>query len=136
MEADSREAKILIIDDDPDILDALSTSIEIPHYSVQISTAPDAKTGLKKIKEEGPNLILLDYNLPGEDGFDVVEKIKEVPQWRSIKIIMLTAEGTKQKLWESIDREIDDFIAKPFDLLELEARVFQQLNKQETERPN
>ncbi len=126
-----KEAKVLVIDDDPGILEAIATSLTVPNYNLKILTATDAQSGLKVMERELPNLILLDLNMPGMNGFSLVETIRKVPKWRQIKIVMLTAEGTKEKLWESIDLDIDDFISKPFNLFDLEARVFQQLHRQE-----
>ena len=127
-----KEAKVLVIDDDPSVLETIVTSLKIPNYNLIISTAADASGGLKVIERELPDLILLDLNMPETGGFNLVETIRKVPKWRHIKIMIMTSESTKEKLWESIDLDIEDFISKPFDLLDLGARVFQQLHRQES----
>ena len=126
-----KDVKVLVIDGDRRILEAVATSLTVPNYNLKTLTATDAASGLKTIEKELPNLILLDLNIAGVSGFSLVETIRKVPKWRHIKIIILTSEVTKEKLWESIDLDIDDFISKPFDLFDLKARVFQQLHHQE-----
>lgn len=125
----TKTAKILIVDDDLDLLDALKEGVDVPGYVLTVITASDGQRGLDLATKEQPDVVLVDYNMPHKDGFMMVDEIKRIEKLHNTKIIMLTAEDTKDKLWESIDREIDDFIGKPFDLLELEARVFHQLER-------
>jgi DNA-binding response OmpR family regulator len=123
---------ILAIDDDDAILDLLSTALEIENTTVL--TANNSSSALQLAKKHKPQVILLDLMMPEYDGFEFYSILKQIPELSHTKYIMFTAQGSKSNLWESIDLNFDDFIAKPFDLSELEIRIRHQLQDEEKTR--
>ncbi len=123
---------ILAVDDDDAILELLSTALEIEDTSVLI--ANNANQALQLAKKHTPHVILLDLMMPEYDGFEFYTILKQVPELAHTKYIMFTAQGSKSNLWESIDLNFDDFVAKPFDLTELEIRIRHQLQNEEPTR--
>lgn len=120
------QAKILIIDDDQDILNSLKAGLHIEQVELEVDTATTALEGVTKAQSFKPDIVILDLQLPDARGFDILDDLRS-PELAETRIIMLTAQDTTNNLWESIDLKIDDFIGKPFDLAELEARIYSQL---------
>jgi DNA-binding response OmpR family regulator len=103
--------KILVIDDDPDILDAVQMLLESEGFSVTTSTNGN---DVEKLCETLPDLILLDILLSGNDGREIAKKVKRREKTKNIPIVMMSAHPTAQK---SIKKYLaDDYIAKPFDI--------------------
>ena len=123
---------ILAIDDDDAILDLLSSALEIEDTT--ILTANNAHQALSLAKRHKPHVVLLDLMMPEYDGFEFYTILKQIPELSHTKYIMFTAQGSRSNLWESIDLSFDDFIAKPFDLSELEIRIRHQLQSEEHAR--
>jgi two-component system alkaline phosphatase synthesis response regulator PhoP len=126
------EAKILLIDDDPDFVEATRTVLESVPYEVVV--AYDGDEGLEKVQEERPDLILLDIIMPTKDGFYVCEKLKGDPDLWDIPVIMLTSlsqhiSDTAYSLQDGMMLEADDFIDKPVLPKELLARVARLLKR-------
>jgi two-component system alkaline phosphatase synthesis response regulator PhoP len=122
----SEKARILVVDDDPDFIDATRTVLESGPY--QVSVAYDGDEGLEKVRAEKPDLIILDIIMPTQDGFQVCEKIKEDPELSGIPVIMLTSlsqqlSQTSYSVQEGMMLEAEDFIDKPVKPAELLARV-------------
>ncbi len=120
------EAKILLIDDDPDFIEATRTVLESVPYDIVV--AYDGDEGLVKVQEERPDLILLDIIMPTQDGFHVCEKLKSDPDLWHIPVIMLTSlaqhiGSTSYSMQDGMMLEADDFIDKPVRPKELLARV-------------
>lgn len=114
----SKNKKILIIDDDPDFVDATRIVLESENYKVLIASGPDE--GFKKVDEEKPDLILLDVLWPDKkSGFDVCRELKDNANYKNIPIIMLTSVDDKYGLgFENVAGDetwlpSDDFITKP-----------------------
>ena len=103
---------ILIIDDDPDILEPLSLLLEGEGYRVETTTQADQTYG--KVEKFRPSVILLDILMSGVDGRTICRKLKEKKATKQIPIIMMSAHPTAQA--DSNGCGADDFIAKPFDL--------------------
>ena len=133
MVQNARQAKILVIDDDPDVLHVVRHGLKLPGLNVAIETASSGRKGITKALRFRPDLVILDLLLPGLDGFAVAKRLRADPALKKTKIIMLTALDTDVNRWESVDRDIDDFVGKPFDLFELESRVRYQLIQKKTE---
>jgi DNA-binding response OmpR family regulator len=116
--------KILIIDDDPDMVEALKIILETGGYSV--ITAYEGSEGLRKAKEENPDLIILDFILPKENGDVICKKIKEDENLSKIPVIILTAMAEKMNIkffdkTPEVKLPADEYIDKPIqpkDLLE------------------
>ena len=119
--------KILIIDDDADILDITRAFLEAKGYKVV--QARSGKEALKKVKATKPGLILLDVMMPKMDGFWLCRVLKSDPTFKSIPIIFLTAVDDAQSCIEGQKCGGDDYLTKPFDLDALEVRIKAQLKK-------
>lgn len=102
--------KILIIEDDKFLRELIARKLEKEGYSV--IEAIDGEEGEKKIKEERPNLVLLDLILPGIDGFEVLSRIKQEPTLESIPIIILSNLGQKEEIEKGLKLGAVDFLVK------------------------
>ena len=118
------ERKILIVEDDPNIVDILKFNFIKEGYNVLI--AMDGAEGLEKALSEHPDLILLDVMLPRMDGFEVCRKVREKA---STPIIMLTAREEEVDKVLGLELGADDYITKPFSIRELTARVKANLRR-------
>jgi two-component system alkaline phosphatase synthesis response regulator PhoP len=114
-------AKLLIIEDEKDIVQALEYNLK--KESFEIHKAYDGLQGLKLAAEIIPDLIILDLMLPGLDGLEVCRKIKKDPRTENIPVIMLTAKGAETDKVVGLEVGADDYITKPFSMRELIARV-------------
>jgi len=110
--------KILLVDDDPDILKLLQTFLESGGYST--ITARDGREALKYLDEERPDLVLLDVIMPGMDGWAVLKQIRERS---SLPVMMLTAKDATTDTIQGFSLGADDYITKPFDLMEVGLRI-------------
>jgi len=126
-------AKILIIDDDPDIVEAMKMVLE--HNKYEVITADEGELGYKMAKEEMPDLIILDVMMATIDqGFHISYKLKQDEKLKSIPILMVTSisEKTKFKFDRKRDEDfipVDDFVEKPIKPGELIAKVEKMLSK-------
>lgn len=121
---------ILIIEDDTDLQDGLSFSLQAEGY--QTRTASTVKEGLRIFHEEGCDLLLLDCNLPDGNGFDLCARIKGE---RDIPIFMLTARDTEMDEVKALETGVDDFMSKPFSLAVLKARIKKLLRRDTLQVP-
>lgn len=121
------KSRILIIDDDKDILGTTRPFLEKRGYKVL--QAGTSKEAIGKIRASRPGLILLDVMMPKTDGFRLCRKLKSDPKFHSIPIIFLTAKDDAQSRIEGQKSGGDDYITKPFDLDALEVRIKAQLKK-------
>ena len=110
--------KILIVDDDPDLLALVGFALSQSGFVVVKAT--NVPTALKVFAEEAPDLAILDINLPGGSGFDVCEEIRKQSR---IPVMMLTARGEEEDLVRALDLGADDYLTKPFSPRTLLARV-------------
>lgn len=113
--------KILIVDDDPDILDILRLTLEQEGFVV--SEASDGEEALQKVSKEALDLVIVDYRMPKRDGIDVCSQIKKDILLRHMPVIMLTGLSELDYKLTGIDAGADDYIVKPFEPRELVARV-------------
>jgi two-component system response regulator MprA len=126
----SMSARILIIEDDEAILSFLRRGLAFDGY--QVDTAKDGQTGLLIARDVPPNLIVLDWMLPGLDGLEVCRRLR---QGGSIPILMLTARDAVNDRVEGLDAGADDYMVKPFSLDELLARIRALLRRTQPARP-
>ena len=108
--------KILLIDDDPDLVNAVRMILESKNYNV--AAAFGGIEGLEKAKTENPDLIVLDVMMPDKDGYSVCKELKSDPQLRSIPVILLTAvvshiSTTRFTQQMGLETDADDYIDKP-----------------------
>ena len=113
--------KILIIEDEPDILEVLSYNLRREGFEILAST--DGGQGLAMVKREKPDLVLLDLMLPGMDGVEICTAIKNHSDTRNTLVIMVTAKGEESDIVLGLGVGADDYISKPFSPKELVARV-------------
>lgn len=113
--------KILIIDDESNIVELIKYNLEMNGYKVLY--AYDGNEGLNIAREQKPDLILLDIMLPKMDGFDVCKEIKKDKDIEHIPVIMLTAKGEEFDKILGLELGADDYITKPFSVRELLARI-------------
>ncbi len=118
--------KIMIVDDEPDILFTVGQMLEMSGY--EVIKAVDGPDCLKKLGEMRPDLVLLDIMMPGMSGWDVAAKIKENPQWSNIPIVFVTAKGDAMSVGMG-SMAAEDYITKPFDIMDLKTRVERVLSK-------
>jgi DNA-binding response OmpR family regulator len=111
--------KILIIEDEENMVEGLKFNLEARDYRVM--AALDGETGLTSAAEEHPDLVILDLMLPGLNGYEVCKRLKETQA--EIPIIMLTAKSQESDIITGLDLGADDYITKPFSVLELLARI-------------
>ena len=129
-----RKKRILVVDDDPDILEAVGTVLESQDY--EVITASDGEEGLAKLREERPDLMILDLLMPRMDGFAVCKELKD-PRWAkyaNIPILVLTsvreeAAHRRYELETGIELGVDDYVEKPIPPATLLHRVEMLLKK-------
>lgn len=124
----AEKTKIMVVDDEPDIVKIIKISLELANF--EIIEAYNGEECISKLQEgQRPALILLDIMMPGLSGYEVCQKIRQTPEWKDIKIVMLTAKGQKGDAEEGLKSGADDYIIKPFDPYELIEQVKDILQK-------
>lgn len=132
-----RKRKILIVDDDPDILAAIGAVLEARNY--EVATARDGEEGLARLRDEKPDLMILDLLMPRKDGFAVCKELKD-PRWSKysdMPILMLTSvrEEVSRRRYEletGLSLDVDDYVEKPIDPFLLVQRVENLLKKEKS----
>lgn len=114
----NQKGKLLIIDDDQALSEALNLYLTRSGY--EVVSAADGTKGLHKLHREKPDLVILDVIMPGMTGWDVCRRIRQVAQ---VPIIILTACGQKMDRVVALKLGADEYVSKPFSLRELEARI-------------
>ena len=112
--------KILVVDDEPHIVDLIKITLQNDYELIEAFTSRDA---MSQIKKHEPDLILLDIMMPGEDGFQLCDRIRESKKNKETPIIFISAKNQHEDMMKSIDVGGDDYITKPFDPEELEKKV-------------
>lgn len=121
--------KILIVDDEPNIVIPIQFLMEQNGFTV--SVAYNGKKAMEAVSEFQPDLIILDIMLPGMDGFEICQRIREKSDWSNIKIIIVTAMGREANMAKGIAMGADAYIIKPFS----NAHIVQQVNALLIENP-
>ncbi len=112
---------ILIVEDDPDIVELLQYTLEREGYPVLV--AKDGERGLAEARRRKPGLVLLDLMLPGMDGLEICRALKADATTRPIPVVMLTAKGEESDVVLGLELGAEDYVRKPFSPRELIARV-------------
>ncbi len=120
---------IYLVEDDPSIRKLVSYALETSGYAVDASQSGEEMW--KKLETVKPELFLLDIMLPGQSGLDILSEIRADSSLRDIPVIMLTAKGTEYDKVLGLDSGADDYIAKPFGMMELLARIKAVLRRYE-----
>ena len=124
-------ALIYIVEDDPSIREIETIALKNGNYLVHsFGCAADFYQEMKEIL---PDLILLDIMLPDENGYEIIQKLRNDPKAARIPVIMITAKTSEMDLVRGLDNGADDYIRKPFSVLELLSRVKALLRRTETE---
>jgi two-component system phosphate regulon response regulator PhoB len=124
-------ARILIVEDEPAIRELLAVNLR--HAGYTIREAADADAARNRIDAETPDLIVLDWMLPGISGLDFARRLRERPSTREVPIIMLTARAQEGDKLQGFDAGADDYVTKPFSPRELIARVRAMLRRSNTD---
>ena len=123
--------KILIVDDEKDILELIGYNLEREGY--KIVKALSGEEALRNSRSEKPNLILLDLMLPGIDGLEVLKRLKKDSKTANIPTVLLTAKGEEADIVTGLELGADDYITKPFSPRVLLARIRAALRRQKEE---
>ncbi len=127
-------AKILIVDDEPFNVDLLEQELEDQGYETCMAiNGPEALAALDK---ERPDIVLLDWMMPGMSGIEVLKKMRDEKRWQAVPVIMVTARSTTDDLVQALDAGADDYISKPIDEAELAARIRAMLRIAHLEQAN
>ncbi|MEU7988919.1 response regulator [Streptosporangium canum] len=110
--------RVLVVDDEPQILRALRINLLARHYEVAV--APDGGSALRQAADWHPDLVVLDLGLPDIDGVDVIHGLRG---WTAVPIIVLSGRAGNQDKVEALDAGADDYVTKPFNIEELLARM-------------
>jgi two-component system, OmpR family, alkaline phosphatase synthesis response regulator PhoP len=113
--------RILIVDDEPNIVTSLEFLMRGRHYEVR--TARNGEEALRRAESFRPDLVLLDVMMPQRSGFEVCRKIRENPALREVKILMLTAKGRDPEKNRGLDLGANAYVTKPFSTKELMSTV-------------
>jgi len=121
------KARILIVDDERNIVESVSYNLQREGF--QILAAYDGQTGLELAQRELPDLIILDWMLPGLDGLEVCRRLSSGEATRSIPVLMLTVRSEETDKVLGLEMGADDYVTKPFGNRELVARVKAMLRR-------
>lgn len=119
---------ILVVDDEPNIILSLEFLMKQAEFSVR--TATDGEEALQAIREAPPDLILLDVNIPKLNGYQVCEAVRANPEWKDVRIVMLTAKGRDIEREKGLAVGADDYVTKPFATQAVVAKVREILGDQ------
>jgi two-component system KDP operon response regulator KdpE len=126
--------KVLVVDDEVDLVDAIGVALRFQWDDATLISAHRGDQGVELFYEHEPDLVLLDVNMPGMNGFDVLREIRRVSD---VPILMLTARTRDTDVVRSLELGADDHIAKPFSHIELLARIRAVLRRTgQATRPN
>jgi DNA-binding response OmpR family regulator len=109
--------KVLLVDDEPNILVALDYLMKQQGY--QVEKAYNGQEALEKVASFLPDVMVLDVMMPGMDGFEVARQVRTHPGWEDIRIVFLTAKGTVEDRWKGYSNGGEVYLTKPFDNEEL-----------------
>ena len=128
----SDQKHILVVDDDPGVVEAVSMKLNSLNY--RTSKAYDGIEAFEKIKEDRPDLVILDVMMPRKDGYQLCDELKKSPDYKDITVVLLTAVAenvpkTSYTHFEGKTTLADDYIAKPIDLNKLMDIVQENLDR-------
>lgn len=121
------DKKILVVEDDKDLISLIKFNLKSEGFNVLLS--PNGEDGLFTAKEEKPDLILLDWMLPILSGIEVLQRLKNNKDTKSIPVIFITAKGEENDKIRGLNSGADDYIVKPFSTKELIARIKANLRR-------
>ena len=119
--------KVLVIDDDPVIVELLRVNFEIEGF--EVISAGDGREGFERARSDRPDLVLSDIMMPRYDGLQLLTQLKADPATRSLPVILLSAKAQSSEIQRGIEAGAADYVTKPFDPLDLIERVQQVVDK-------
>jgi two-component system KDP operon response regulator KdpE len=125
--------KILVIDDESEVIDSVRLGFTLQWREIDVLGAPSGETGLDSVERDLPDLVLLDIGLPDIDGFEVLRQIRA---FSDVPVVMLTAHGDSMDKVKGLELGADDYVTKPFNHLELMARVKAVLRRLDMPAPS
>jgi two-component system KDP operon response regulator KdpE len=124
--------RILVVDDEPDVVESVRLGFTLQWREIDVTGASSGDAALDIVEREHPDIVLLDVGLPGLDGFEVLRQIRE---FSDVPIVMLTARDDAMDKVKGLELGADDYVTKPFNHLELMARVKALLRRMEMPAP-
>ena len=124
--------RILVVDDEPDLVESVRLGFTLQWREVEVLEANAADAALDLVEREHPDIVLLDVGLPGVDGFEVLRQIRA---FSDVPVLMLTARDDAMDKVKGLELGADDYVTKPFNHLELMARVKAVLRRLEMPAP-
>jgi len=124
---------ILVVDDEPAIRDMISTALDVAGYDYL--QAENAKQAHGMIIDEQPDLVLLDWMMPGTSGIELIRRLQRDELTQNVPVILLTAKVAEDNMVQGLESGADDYITKPFSPRALIARINAVLRRSETELP-
>lgn len=112
---------ILVIDDDSTITTIIQLALKSGGYESDIANS--ARDGMAKACQSTPDLILLDYNMPGKDGFSLLKDLRSIPELEQVPVVIITALSIPEIVSQAVTMGVSGFLVKPFDLETLLSRV-------------
>jgi len=112
--------KVLVIEDDPGIIEVVSLCFQLRWSGTTVVTASTGRKGIELVESESPEVVILDIGLPDIDGYQV---LKEIRRFSDVPVLMLTVRGEDTDVAKGLELGADDYITKPFSHIELIARV-------------
>lgn len=125
-----KRARILVVDDEPDLLELVRHHLTREHYDVV--TAKDGESALRQTQRDIPDMVVLDLMLPGIDGLEVCRRLRADERTSHVPILLLTAKGEETDVVIGLSSGADDYVRKPFGIKELVARVGARLRESRT----
>jgi len=113
--------KVLIADDEQNIV--ISLEFLLKREGFEVLVAGDGDAALQMVAEHHPDLVLLDVMMPKRNGYEVCQRMRERPEWRGIKIVMLSAKGREVEVSKGVSVGADLYVTKPFSNAELVAQI-------------
>jgi len=124
--------RILVVDDEPDVVESVRLGFMLQWRDVDVVGAGESEAALDVVEREHPDIVLLDVGLPGIDGFEVLRQIRA---FSDVPVVMLTARDDAMDKVKGLELGADDYVTKPFNHLELMARVKAVLRRLEMPAP-
>jgi two-component system KDP operon response regulator KdpE len=125
--------KILVIDDEPDVVEVVNLCFSLRWPEAEVTSVGSGEDALKYVEQDRPDFILLDINLPGMDGFQICQEIRS---YCDVPIVMLSARDGEVDKVRGLEMGADDYITKPFSHLELLARVRAVVRRYQNQMPS
>ena len=126
---------ILIVDDEPRLLQSLEAGLKVHQDSFSVLTAPNGEEAVAVLSSTKIDLVITDLKMSKMDGFELLERLRNVPVYAELPIMMLTSMGREEDIARGFDLGADDYMVKPFSPVEVLARVRRLLKMRNPNRP-